>query len=108
MQIVAAPGEALSTLSSVEDFVFFDMIDEHLPQHLRQAMQVVANAAPQLVAFVNPQLFWERLDDFQEGLNSGDHTLKLAVGTVAIASVTLTAGYVFWTIECCGAFTSGC
>ncbi len=33
------------------------------------------------------------------GLNPGDHTLKLTVGTVAVTSLAMTAGYVFWTIK---------
>jgi hypothetical protein len=98
IQLVVAPAPALGELSSVEDFVFFDIIDDSFLQDLPEAMQVIRDNAPDL-AFVDPQLFWEKLDDFKQGLNADDQNLKLAVGTVALGSLALTATYVFWTVK---------
>ena len=54
--------------------------------------------SPQLIAYIDPQLFWENLDAFQDGL-SEDRGLKMTAGTVAITSLAMTAGYMFWLVK---------
>ncbi len=90
---------ALAGSTSVDQFLFFGTLDDHLQQGLRSAIQTVAGADSQLVSYVNPQLFWKKLNEFRDGLNQNDVALKLTVGGVAIASLAVTAGYAVWMIK---------
>ena len=97
VQFVAAQFAELDELRSVEDSIFFGAVNERLPlPRLQRANQVVARIPPNYVAFVDQQLLSAKLDDFQEGLNNGDHTLQLVVGSVAaVASMAMLAECVF-------------
>ena len=50
------------------------------------------------MAYVDPLLFWDKMDDFQDELRD-NHAVKYAAGTIAVGSLAMTAGYLFWTIK---------
>ncbi len=93
------PTAAITESVGFENLIYFSRVGDDLSVHVREAIQAVAGAGPQLIAFVNPELFWEKLNDFRRGLTQDDQALILTVGGVAVASLALSAGYVFWTIK---------
>ena len=99
VQIIVIPAAPEVESTGDAELLFSTTIGGYLPQSFTQTLQVVAEVAPQLVDYIDPQLFWERLDDFQDGLRGDDQALKLTTGTVAISSLALTAGYLFWMVN---------
>ena len=63
-----------------------------MTQHFQQTLEVVTEVAPQIVAYIDPLQFWEKLDDFQEELRGDDFLATLVTGTVALTSLGLTVG----------------
>ena len=98
MQIMVLPTVLQVESNSDAKLAFSATIGGFSAQHFEQALQVVAEVAPQLIAYVDPQLFWEKLDDFQEELQD-DYALQFSAGTVAVASLAATVGYLFWMIK---------
>ena len=47
---------------------------------------------------MDPQELWQKLDSFQSELQS-NYALHLAAGTVAVTSLAISAGYVFWSAK---------
>ncbi|MGE0607851.1 MAG: tandem-95 repeat protein, partial [Pirellulales bacterium] len=92
--IVATPN-----VSADEKAVLVFAADYYANQSTQKALRVAADADPLAFSFIEPRFLWQKLDDLQRAVNEGDGTLKLTVGTVAVASLAMTAGYAFWTIK---------
>ena len=99
VQIIVIPAAPEVESTGDAELLLSTTIGGYLPQSFKQTLRVVAEVAPQLVDYVDPQLFWEKLDDFQDGLRGDDQALKLTTGTVAITSLAMTAGYLFWMVN---------
>ena len=91
VQFVLAPAAALVKLHGDAELFFYTATGGFLPQQSEQARQMVAEFAPQVVAYIDPQMFWDKLDDFQSELHD-DPVLDLTAGIVAVSSLALTAG----------------
>ena len=96
VDLAAGQTVSLNVLSGVENFVFFQTADEDISEKVKEAIRA---AVPQLVGYLDPLLFWERLDEFQAELDPNSQILKFTVGSVAVASLGVTVGYVIWTIK---------
>ena len=62
------------------------------------AATILPSFAPAL-AFVDVAQLWKGFDDFQAELKSHNGAFTLTVGSVALTSLALTGGYVFWTLK---------
>ncbi|QDU99025.1 cadherin-like domain-containing protein [Lignipirellula cremea] len=89
----------VSEVQSVLAPVFSSSAGEMGGQRLRQPVPVEGRLSLPEVAYLDPQWFWEKLDSLDSELQTNEPTLKLAVGSVAIASLAATVGYVFWTLK---------
>ena len=94
-----ATTSTASESSTIVDATSFHTFSAFMPQPVRLAIRAFTAIAPNSLEPFDSQLFWERLDDFEKSLTAHDQTFKLTVGSVAIASLAGTAGYVFWTIK---------
>jgi hypothetical protein len=90
---VATPYTPLTEPDDAPEFVFTTMTD--LPEDLSPVAQEVTEVPPEVVDYVDPVAFWDKLDGIKAGIH-GDNPLHLTAGTVAITSLTMTAGYLFW------------
>jgi hypothetical protein len=101
---VAAPIIVSSDASGVEsgihhsELAFSTTIGGFLPQQSGPAIRLMNEVAPKLVAYIDPQLFWQKMDDFQEGLRE-EYEADLTSGTIAITALAMTAGYTFLTVK---------
>ena len=83
---VGVPLDAPPERIGDEDVVFSDRDSSQPPGRFRQAVEILSDTTAELVTHVDPQLLFEKLDDFQEGLKQSDRATKLTIGGVAIAS----------------------
>jgi hypothetical protein len=90
---VATPYTPVIESNDAPEFVFTTMTD--LPKDLSPVIEEVTEVPPEIVDCVDPLAFWDKLDGINAGVH-GDNPLQLTAGTVAITSLTMTAGYLFW------------
>jgi len=80
-----------------EDLLFSATIGGFVAQNFEQVLQVV-DVISQEFGYIDPKIFWEKLDNFREELFD-NNAMKYTAGTIAVTSLAATAGYVFWMIK---------
>ncbi|MFO0817271.1 MAG: cadherin domain-containing protein [Pirellulales bacterium] len=83
----------------IEFTAAFERYREQAPLWSREWSVADTASTLEVATLLNPQLFWERLTDFERELTEETQVVELTVGTVALASFAFTAGYIFWTIK---------
>jgi hypothetical protein len=85
--------------SSVEVADLVASLNDYVPHRVRQAMDTLQHAVGPVTGYIDPTAMWEVLENFQSELGGGRHLITATAGSVTVVSLTLTVGYVFWTIK---------
>ena len=97
-QQIILPPELAELVASIEvKALFSDKIDGFTAQTFNQATDVAVKVGSRIIAYVDPVVFWARMDSFQNELQK--EYMDYTSGTVAVTSAVITAGYIFWMMK---------
>ena len=95
MDPIASSGHTDQLAGSAYSWI----IDDYVPHRVRQTVESLGHAVGPVGGYIDATAMWDVLDGFQTELTGSRHVATFTAGSVAVASLTMTAGYVFWTLK---------
>ena len=98
-QIIIIVGLPVVEAAIESELVFSTTIAAFVPQSFDQAKVLLTEGASHFVAYIDSVRLWDRLDDFQGEIDQNFFMSTYTAGTIAVTSMAVSAGYVFWMVK---------